>query len=173
MVDRIRWNTVSYLPFYYVFFQFLLLTIFNLQANILTTKDILSNLDATQDALSQRMQFDNSEQVQYEGIGLVAWQNQSYRMKTEIPVCHQKWTRISSVKCGDTLIFVWDDRRHDSFPWNSCFWVTQQQEIPAVRVGGAGWMWTGQVLPVNEIATGILLPSPRRSGKDVEWGNRT
>ena len=29
---------------YYVFFQFLLLTIFNLQANILTTKDILSNL---------------------------------------------------------------------------------------------------------------------------------
>ena len=43
-VDRIRWDTVSYLPFYYVFFQFLLLTIFNLQANILTTKDILSNL---------------------------------------------------------------------------------------------------------------------------------
>ena len=46
MVDRIRWDTVSYLPFYYVFFQFLLLTIFNLQANILTTKDILSNLEA-------------------------------------------------------------------------------------------------------------------------------
>ena len=45
MVDRIRWDTVSYLPFYYVFFQFLLLTIFYLQANILTTKDILSNLD--------------------------------------------------------------------------------------------------------------------------------
>ena len=44
MVDRIRWDTVSYLPFYYVFFQFILLTIFNLQANILTTKDILSNL---------------------------------------------------------------------------------------------------------------------------------
>ena len=47
MVDRIRWDTVSYLPFYYVFFQFLLLTIFNLQANILTTKDILSNLDGS------------------------------------------------------------------------------------------------------------------------------
>ena len=47
MVDRIRWDTVSYLPFYYVFFQFLLLTIFNLQANILTTKDILSNLAFT------------------------------------------------------------------------------------------------------------------------------
>ena len=47
MVDRIRWDTVSYLPFYYVFFQFLLLTIFNLQANILTTKDILSNLGPT------------------------------------------------------------------------------------------------------------------------------
>ena len=45
MVDRIRYPTVSYLPFYYVFFQFLLLTIFNLQANILTTKDILSNLE--------------------------------------------------------------------------------------------------------------------------------
>ena len=45
MVDRIRYPTVSYLPFYYVFFKFLLLTIFNLQANILTTKDILSNLD--------------------------------------------------------------------------------------------------------------------------------
>ena len=45
MVDRIRYPTVSYLPFYYAFFQFLLLTIFNLQANILTTKDILSNLD--------------------------------------------------------------------------------------------------------------------------------
>ena len=48
MVDRIRYPTVSYLPFYYIFFeidfQFLLLTIFNLQANILTTKDILSNL---------------------------------------------------------------------------------------------------------------------------------
>ena len=71
MVDRIRWDTVSYLPFYYVFFQFLLLTIFNLQANILTTKDILSNLDAAQDALSQRMQFDNSEQVQYEGIAFI------------------------------------------------------------------------------------------------------
>ena len=42
MVDRIRYPTVSYLPFYYVFF--LLLTIFHLQANILTTKDILSNL---------------------------------------------------------------------------------------------------------------------------------
>ena len=48
MVDRIRWDTVSYLPFYYVFFQFLLLTIFNLQANILTTKDILSNLGCSQ-----------------------------------------------------------------------------------------------------------------------------
>ena len=44
MVDRIRYPTVSYLPFYYAFFKFLLLTIFNLQANILTTKDILSNL---------------------------------------------------------------------------------------------------------------------------------
>ena len=43
MVDRIRWDTVSYLPFYYVFFQFLLLTIFNLQAKILAIKDILSN----------------------------------------------------------------------------------------------------------------------------------
>ena len=49
MVDRIRWDTVSYLPFYYVFFQFLLLTIFNLQANILTTKDILSNLGWMED----------------------------------------------------------------------------------------------------------------------------
>ena len=48
MVDRIRYPTVSYLPFYYVFFQFLLLTIFNLQANILTTKDILSNLGTLQ-----------------------------------------------------------------------------------------------------------------------------
>ena len=48
MVDRIRYPTVSYLPFYYVFFQFLLLTIFNLQANILTTKDILSNLGVSQ-----------------------------------------------------------------------------------------------------------------------------
>ena len=48
MVDRIRYPTVSYLPFYYVFFQFLLLTIFNLQANILTTKDILSNLGRDQ-----------------------------------------------------------------------------------------------------------------------------
>ena len=48
MVDRIRYPTVSYLPFYYVFFQFLLLTIFNLQANILTTKDILSNLVCSQ-----------------------------------------------------------------------------------------------------------------------------
>ena len=45
MVDRIRYPTVSYLPFYYVFFQFLFLTIFNLQANILTTEDILSNLE--------------------------------------------------------------------------------------------------------------------------------
>ena len=44
MVDRIRWDTVSYLPFYYVFFQFLLLTIFNLQDKILAIKDILSNL---------------------------------------------------------------------------------------------------------------------------------
>ena len=48
MVDRIRYPTVSYLPFYYIFFQFQLLTIFNLQANILTTKDILSNLAPTE-----------------------------------------------------------------------------------------------------------------------------
>ena len=48
MVDRIRYPTVSYLPFYYIFFQFLLLTIFNLQANISTTKDILSNLGQDQ-----------------------------------------------------------------------------------------------------------------------------
>ena len=49
MVDRIRWDTVSYLPFYYIFFeinfQFLFLTIFKLQAKILAIKDILSNLD--------------------------------------------------------------------------------------------------------------------------------
>ena len=48
MVDRIRWDTVSYLLFYYIFFeinfQFLLLTIFNLQTKILAIKDILSNL---------------------------------------------------------------------------------------------------------------------------------
>ena len=48
MVDRIRWDTVSYLPFYYIFFQidfqFLLLTIFYLQAKILAINDILSNL---------------------------------------------------------------------------------------------------------------------------------
>ena len=52
MVDRIRWDTVSYLPFYYIFFeidfQFLFLTIFNLQAKILAIKDILSNLDVMQ-----------------------------------------------------------------------------------------------------------------------------
>ena len=46
MVDRIRYPTVSYLPFYMSFFQFLLLTIFYSQAKTLTTKDILSNLDA-------------------------------------------------------------------------------------------------------------------------------
>ena len=56
MVDRIRYNTVSYLPFYYVFFQFLLLTIFNLQANILTTKDILSNLAQDRIVLCATMQ---------------------------------------------------------------------------------------------------------------------
>ena len=48
MVDRIRWDTVSYLPFYYIFFeidfQFLLLTIINLQDKILAIKDMLSNL---------------------------------------------------------------------------------------------------------------------------------
>ena len=32
------------MSFFEIDFQFLLLTIFNLQANILTTKDILSNL---------------------------------------------------------------------------------------------------------------------------------
>ena len=50
MVDMIRYPTVSYLPFYYIFFeidfQFLLLTIFNLQAKILAIKDMLSNLGA-------------------------------------------------------------------------------------------------------------------------------
>ena len=46
MVDRIRYPTVSYLPFHinYIFFeidfQFLLLTIFYLQAKILAIKDI-------------------------------------------------------------------------------------------------------------------------------------
>ena len=46
MVDRIRWDTVSYLPLYYIFFEidFLLLTIFNLQAKILAMKDILPKL---------------------------------------------------------------------------------------------------------------------------------
>ena len=58
MVDRIRWDTVSYLPFYYVFFQFLLLTIFNLQANILTTKDILSNLGHSEGR--QEIRFTNA-----------------------------------------------------------------------------------------------------------------
>ena len=58
MVDRIRYPTVSYLPFYYVFFQFLLLTIFNLQANILTTKDILSNLDKKHLLLERKEFFD-------------------------------------------------------------------------------------------------------------------
>ena len=52
MVDRIRWDTVSYLPFYYIFFeidfQYLLLAIFNLQTKILTIKDILSNLEERQ-----------------------------------------------------------------------------------------------------------------------------
>ena len=57
MVDRIRWDTVSYLPFYYVFFQFLLLTIFNLQANILTTKDILSNLEVVVDCSILRVDY--------------------------------------------------------------------------------------------------------------------
>ena len=33
------------MSFFEIDFQFLLLTIFNLQANILTTKDILSNLE--------------------------------------------------------------------------------------------------------------------------------
>ena len=52
MVDRIRWDpTVSYLPFYYIFFQidfqFLLLTIFYLQAKILAINDILSNLGSS------------------------------------------------------------------------------------------------------------------------------
>ena len=56
MVDRIRWDTVSYLLFYYVFFQFLLLTIFNLQANILTTKDILSNLGSADTLLQAAAQ---------------------------------------------------------------------------------------------------------------------
>ena len=54
MVDRIRYPTVSYLPFYYIFFeinfQFLFLTIFNLQAKILAIKDILSNLGYALDA---------------------------------------------------------------------------------------------------------------------------
>ena len=36
------------MSFFEIDFQFLLLTIFNLQANILTTKDILSNLDCGQ-----------------------------------------------------------------------------------------------------------------------------
>ena len=42
MVDRIGYPIVSYLPFYYIFFDFsiLLLTIFNLQAKILVIKDI-------------------------------------------------------------------------------------------------------------------------------------
>ena len=62
MVDRIRWDTVSYLPFYYVFFQFLLLTIFNLQANILTTKDILSNLEQ---GVTWRPFFVNQDNLNY------------------------------------------------------------------------------------------------------------
>ena len=65
MVHRIRYPTVSYLPIYYVFFQFLLLTIFNLQANILTTKDILSNLVATR---SNSMAFVTS---QLETLGMI------------------------------------------------------------------------------------------------------
>ena len=46
MVDRIRWDPIYHfiMSFFEIDFQFLLLTIFNLQANILTTKDILSNL---------------------------------------------------------------------------------------------------------------------------------
>ena len=70
MVDRIRWDTVSYLPFYYVFFQFLLLTIFNLQANILTTKDTLSNLDFKQCRRHGRPHdFNGPEQQRNASIG--------------------------------------------------------------------------------------------------------
>ena len=56
MVDRIRYPTVSYLPFHYIFFdfRFLLLTIFNLQAKILTIKDILSNLDRRRTVAADR-----------------------------------------------------------------------------------------------------------------------
>ena len=38
MVDRIRYPTVSYLPFYYVFFQFLLLTIFKFTSQYIDNK---------------------------------------------------------------------------------------------------------------------------------------
>ena len=72
MVDRIRWDTVSYLPFYYIFFQFLLLTIFNLQANILTTKDILSNLAyLSLETLGQQPRQDNPKAPRWESSLLV------------------------------------------------------------------------------------------------------
>ena len=69
MVDRIRYPTVSYLPFYYVFFQFLLLTIFNLQANILTTKDILSNLGRIHQLSKRGVTFIN--QKQWRGVTFI------------------------------------------------------------------------------------------------------
>ena len=95
MVDRIRYPTVSCLPFYYVFFQFLLLTIFNLQANILTTKDILSNLVFFQVMLNLHCShrrwfrpnlFDNPE---------AAGQNQSCRS----PSCLSSTCVVESLWC--------------------------------------------------------------------------
>ena len=88
MVDRIRYPTVSYLPFYYVFFQFLLLTIFNLQANILTTKDILSNLAAIEDSISFPFQ------KFWPGTRLLRPSTRCSR--TGVRGSNISWTRISS-----------------------------------------------------------------------------
>ena len=97
MVDRIRYPTVSYLPFYYIFFQFLLLTIFNLQANILTTKDILSNLD-----LSGR----NDCGVTVDGQNTAVWgQNTAVAQRFCHPKSHSRH-RVVLSSSGESRVAV-------------------------------------------------------------------
>ena len=102
MVDRIRYPTVSYLPFYYVFFQFLLLTIFNLQANILTTKNILSNLDCAKTVQVRRRVFKAAEAVLMMGFS-GDWRGNAPLAAWEVP-CHCLETVINSLRVPDPFV---------------------------------------------------------------------
>ena len=153
MVDRIRWDTVSYLPFYYIFidFQFLLLTIFNLQAKILAIKDILSKLVVI---------GPNKHNVLWmarRGRHDPAAQTPGTHSPSQWPIqmrCHNHNTETSLVLCQGACYFV-------STPLNIAVWTPFQSTKAGLEKILLSGSIRSQVLEIlmSKMATRWYLPS--------------